>query len=1050
MNMRSPANAMRTMYPLLAFLALLGNLSAQVVANQFRPPLGGEPGYPQYSQYRRVPDLSDGIDSWLDFRTGSRCPAGAFHPGLDYNFGSGSADQGHPVLSIADGVVVSAGFDNVAGNYAIIEHTLASGSKIWSQYIHLEPGPVGLGAIGIGDPVGTIGNTGTGAGSQWHLHFELRKSSHPDPKNVRYWPCDRSKSWVTARYYDPDVFFATYSDSATTPSPEITEVGVRDEIFANPSRQWITIRGRRFVDGFSVVFEDVSNGDPYPEIQDPDRLAYINDREICVFANVGIDQAQWSAMVINPNRRQSKDRRFTVVAACPINPQVHGGPASRGFCVSNPGISEIGENDVVPGNSSRQWIPLRGIGFQPGFTATFEDLTNGDSYPEITSSSRLQYYDPGYVEVLAGVGDESATWSVVLHNADGSSSSPRSFVVDPSPAEGISVVFESVSIDDNTSSDSEGNDNGMLDVGELVGIRVSIENTGISQLTNISGRLTVFESCATVIEGTQGWDGGGSLNVGEVDDNDLDFYVKIAPTCPLPHTVPFTLRIQSDQGEQSIVFGLNVGGEFFSPAGLPRNPSPRVTATEVGRTAGLQWSSGGETSKYRVFFGTDSSPDQGELLGETFEARWELPDLDFNQVYYWRVDAQNTDGDWTTGSVWSFTTLNSNTAPCIVDLDAPAPNAMPTFPITFSWDLDGPCPNTLRIVFSNVTTGQNLRVKPVSGESVVIPEDEWVNGVALPPAPEYYWSIGFVDSGNVLRALTPWRAFTPVLGATCQVGQSSPSDGSEAVFPATFSWSLSGTCPDKLRIVFSNQESGGSIAFKPVNGLSAVVGIDEWVYGVVPHLGSSPNYFWSIGFEDDDGQLHALTPFSLFTPTFLPPCRIVQQSPSNDDLLEFPELFQWATAGNCPPSLRLVFSTGTSGQLLRARPVSGEAVSISLEEFLGGVASALPPTTTYYWSIGHVDTRGRLRALTDWQSFSIDDTGYNPALDITRDGQNMLIHFTTFPGYSYRILRSSTLNNDWVPLISGLPGSGARATWRHTGALNGASSLYYRLDYSSP
>ena len=85
------------------------------------------------------------------------------------------------------------------------------------------------------------------------------------------------------------------------------------------------------------------------------------------------------------------------------------------------------------------------------------------------------------------------------------------------------------------------------------------------------------------------------------------------------------------------------------------SPSPSNGAIGVSTSANLNWANASGASSYDVYFGTDSTPDSGELLDNTASSSWALGTLSENTTYYWRVDTKNACGT-TTGDVWSFTT----------------------------------------------------------------------------------------------------------------------------------------------------------------------------------------------------------------------------------------------------------------------------------------------------------------------------------------------------------------------------------------------------------
>ena len=67
----------------------------------------------------------------------------------------------------------------------------------------------------------------------------------------------------------------------------------------------------------------------------------------------------------------------------------------------------------------------------------------------------------------------------------------------------------------------------------------------------------------------------------------------------------------------------------------------------------LLWTPGSDASAHNVYFGTN--PDQLKLLGKVEGARYEnLPPLDRDTTYWWRVDTLKSDGSVIKGDLWTF------------------------------------------------------------------------------------------------------------------------------------------------------------------------------------------------------------------------------------------------------------------------------------------------------------------------------------------------------------------------------------------------------------
>lgn len=88
-----------------------------------------------------------------------------FHAGVDY-----SSPTGTPVYAVAEGTVISSGYDDYSGNKIAVRHK--DGSSSW--YLHLSSRGVHNGSrVGARQVIGRTGNTGRSTGP--HLHFGFKQ-----------------------------------------------------------------------------------------------------------------------------------------------------------------------------------------------------------------------------------------------------------------------------------------------------------------------------------------------------------------------------------------------------------------------------------------------------------------------------------------------------------------------------------------------------------------------------------------------------------------------------------------------------------------------------------------------------------------------------------------------------------------------------------------------------------------------------------------------------------------------------------------------------------
>jgi murein DD-endopeptidase MepM/ murein hydrolase activator NlpD len=103
--------------------------------------------------------------------TSSRWGSGR-HTGLDFACGSGT-----PVRVVADGVILSTGYEGAYGNRIEVRH--ADGTV--TTYSHLSSIAVSGGSVKAGRVIGRVGSTGNTTGA--HLHFEVtRGGTFVDPE----------------------------------------------------------------------------------------------------------------------------------------------------------------------------------------------------------------------------------------------------------------------------------------------------------------------------------------------------------------------------------------------------------------------------------------------------------------------------------------------------------------------------------------------------------------------------------------------------------------------------------------------------------------------------------------------------------------------------------------------------------------------------------------------------------------------------------------------------------------------------------------------------
>ena len=145
--------------------------------------------------------------------------------------------------------------------------------------------------------------------------------------------------------------------------------------------------------------------------------------------------------------------------------------------------------------------------------------------------------------------------------------------------------------------------------------------------------------------------------------------------------------------------------ELMELESAPLNSKPFAIKPQPadGKTVGtpleqleLAWMPGAYATRHQVYFGTN--PDELTLLTEVTEPKLsELPALERENVYYWRVDEVQPDGSIVTGDVWSFSSgrivgfwkLNEGSGSAALDYSGNERNGKLTNMAQDQWTEDG-------------------------------------------------------------------------------------------------------------------------------------------------------------------------------------------------------------------------------------------------------------------------------------------------------------------------------------------------------------------------
>lgn len=376
-----------------------------------------------------------------------------------------------------------------------------------------------------------------------------------------------------------------------------------------------------------------------------------------------------------------------------------------------------------------------------------------------------------------------------------------------------------------------------------------------------------------------------------------------------------------------VVALLLIGCEEAVKAGAPgkvSGPSPRHNATGVSQDTDLEWAEASDATSYRVYFGTDASPDDGEFKREQEGTTFDPGPLKPLTTYYWRVDSKNDD-DTTTGSVWEFKTAGS---------------AIPTDP-TPAHEATSVAPNT-KLEWAAAAGATSYLVffgtDPSPDRSELI--DDRVEGTTFDPGPLkyntiYYWRVDSQNERGTVRG-DVWQFTTASRKPEKATTPTPTHEATEVSRNTSLGWAPVPTATSYL-VYFGTAVSPGS---DERQGEQSGNTFDP------PNLKYDTRYCWRIDAKNDGGI--TIGDVWCFTTEAPPVPKVTNPRPADEAVnVNVLEDLNWTAA---PGATSYVVYLGTS-------PTLGAAEQ--KKEQLGTTFDAdLEHNTTYYWRI---DSKGNGR-----------------------------------------------------------------------------------------
>ncbi len=229
--------------------------------------------------------------------------------------------------------------------------------------------------------------------------------------------------------------------------------------------------------------------------------------------------------------------------ACPSpTPQDSGcstGPINAPVLTATAGHHQVTLTWNAVAGASKYWI-FRGEGVTgcSGGKVKIAELTS-TSYIDTDVQNGIDYH-----YVVMAVGSNEACLS------------PASACITVTPTPGPQASFSQELIQDSCPYGGAGNGNGVIEPGETVTLYVTTENTGVVDLTNISGQISTSTPGLTITDALANWP---NLTVGTQAISTDPFVFTVADSVACWTDAEFTLDYSYDQGTNRDLFTLGIG-----------------------------------------------------------------------------------------------------------------------------------------------------------------------------------------------------------------------------------------------------------------------------------------------------------------------------------------------------------------------------------------------------------------------------------------------------------------------------------------------------------
>lgn len=232
-------------------------------------------------------------------------------------------------------------------------------------------------------------------------------------------------------------------------------------------------------------------------------------------------------------------------------------------------------------------------------------------------------------------------------------------------------------------------------------------------------------------------------------------------------------------------------GDKNSPPSIPSLPIPADSSINQPITSHLKWfceDPDDDTLRYDVYF--DSLSDPKLVSSNQIEYTYEPDTLKSCTTYYWVIVARDGQGNFSTGPVWCFTTLDLS--PTVPSEPYPADSAeVEDLNIILSWSCNDPEGDSLTY---DVYFGPTPYLSVVSSEQT----ENSYHPDALTGSTTYFWKIAARDRKGQLTNGPTWSFITANQPPEIPSNPNPPDGIEDHDLDITLSWSCSDSDHDTL------------------------------------------------------------------------------------------------------------------------------------------------------------------------------------------------------------------------------------------------------------